>query len=60
MIYPSWIVLTENKEIKAYESELRKYPHLRSPEFLKIIAKRWGIKVGKKFVESFKLIRKIN
>lgn len=45
--------------LKMYVSEIRKYPHPRSPEALKIIAQRWGIVVGKRYVEPFELIRRI-
>ncbi|MDD5529883.1 MAG: PIG-L family deacetylase [bacterium] len=53
---------TFNKKIeamKAYKSELREYPHPRSTKALEIIARRWGIVVGKKLVEAFLLIRSI-
>ena len=42
-----------------YESEIRKYPHPRSLRALNIIAQRWGIVVGKEYVEPFALIRRI-
>lgn len=42
-----------------YKSEIREYPHPRSLEALEIIAKRWGTVVGKKYVEAFELIRKV-
>lgn len=42
-----------------YESELRDYPHPRSLEALRIIAKRWGTVVGMNYCEAFELIRKI-
>lgn len=42
-----------------YEFESRKYPHPRSPEALKTIARRWGINVGYEFAEPFMLIRSI-
>ena len=45
--------------LKAYKSEVREYPHPRSPKGLEIIARRWGIAVGKELVEPFELIRKI-
>jgi len=45
--------------MESYEFEKRKYPHPRSPEALKILAQRWGIVVGKKYVEAFMLIRTI-
>ncbi len=45
--------------LKMYESEIRKYPHPRSLRALNIIAQRWGIVVGKEYVEPFALIRRI-
>ena len=51
---------TFNKKIealKAYKSEIRKYPHPRSPKSLEIIGKRWGLVVGGGLVEPFILIR---
>lgn len=44
---------------KCYETELRKYPHPRSIEALKIYAEKTGIIVGLKAAESFMLIRSI-
>lgn len=43
-----------------YTTELRAYPHPRSLEALEIIAKRWGTVVGKRYVEAFELIRKVD
>ena len=51
-----------NAKIEAmehYKFERRKYPHPRSPEALKILAQRWGVAVGKIYVEAFCLIRSI-
>jgi len=45
--------------IRAYKSEVREYPHPRSPKSLEIIGKRWGVVVGGRFVEPFSLIRLI-
>ncbi len=45
--------------LKIYESEARTYPHPRSPKALKIICQRWGLVVGKRYVEPFELIRRI-
>jgi len=45
--------------LKAYKDEIREYPHPRSLEAIKIIAQRWGMMVGKKYVEPFELIRKV-
>jgi LmbE family N-acetylglucosaminyl deacetylase len=53
---------TFNKKVealKAYKSEIRKYPHPRSPESLEIINKRWGLVAGGGLVEPFILIRSI-
>ena len=43
--------------LKAYQGEIREYPHPRSLEALEIIAKRWGINVGIGLAEAFRLIR---
>ena len=43
--------------LKAYQSEIREYPHPRSPEALEIIARHWGVSIGKELVEAFKLVR---
>lgn len=55
----------ENMEAKirgmeCYEYESRKFPHPRSSEALDILAKRWGIVVGKPMAEAFMLIRSIS
>jgi len=47
------------KALKAYEGEIRKYPHPRSPEILRAIAMRWGSTVGCDAAEAFELIRAI-
>lgn len=52
---------TIKKKIEAfcmYESEVRSFPHPRSPEALRVIAKRWGVVSGLKCAEAFLLIRK--
>lgn len=43
--------------MECYQTEIRDYPHPRSLKSLEIIASRWGTVVGKKYVESFFLIR---
>ena len=43
-----------------YKSELREYPHPRSLQFIKELAKTNGIKVGLEYSENFMLIRGIN
>lgn len=53
---------TLQKKIEAmlcYETEVKKFPHPRSPEALKAIARRWGSVVGREAVEAFELIREI-
>lgn len=48
------------KGMESYEFEKRNYPHPRSPEALKIQGQRWGVAVGKQYVEAFQLIRSID
>ncbi|MFW6307466.1 MAG: PIG-L deacetylase family protein [Campylobacterales bacterium] len=43
--------------MKAYNSELCKYPHPRSLEGIELNAKYQGMRVGKKYVEAFKTVR---
>lgn len=45
------------KAFEEYESELREYPHPRSLEGVKLIAKNWGMKVGLNYAEAFKIVR---
>ena len=42
-----------------YESEARPFPHPRSPEALRAIARRWGSVVGADAAEVFELIRSV-
>ena len=56
--YP--IEKTINKKIKAlkrYKSEIKKFPHPRSEEGVKTLAKYRGIQSHNKFSEAFKIIR---
>lgn len=46
--------------MESYEFERRTYPHPRSPEALRIQAKRWGIAVGAEFAEAFCIVRSIS
>jgi LmbE family N-acetylglucosaminyl deacetylase len=48
------------KGMESYEFEKRAYPHPRSPEALKIQARRWGVVVGSDFAEAFMIVRTIN
>ena len=45
--------------MKKYDSELCNYPHPRSLEGIELNAKYQGMRVGKEYVESFKVIRNI-
>jgi len=45
------------KALEEYKTELKKYPHPRSLEGVKLIAKNWGIKVGLNYSEAFKTVR---
>jgi LmbE family N-acetylglucosaminyl deacetylase len=52
-----------DKKIKAmeiYNDELRKYPHPRSKEGIKILAQYRGIEVGYKYAEAFQTVRRLN
>ena len=56
------ITTTFNKKIeamKAYESELREFPHPRSLKAIEALAIKRGSEVGVKYAESFYLIREI-
>jgi len=63
---PNTFVDVENtleKKIEAmemYESEVRSYPHPRSPKSLRAIARNWGRTVGLQAAEAFKLVRSVN
>lgn len=43
-----------------YKSELREFPHPRSIEGMKVMAKKWGSVIGTEYAEAFELIRKID
>jgi LmbE family N-acetylglucosaminyl deacetylase len=47
------------KAFKCYKTELRRFPHPRSEEAVRCIAKRWGIAVGLKYAEAFEVVRVI-
>jgi len=46
--------------LKKYSSEIRRYPHPRSPEGIKILAQYRGLESGLRFAEGFYLVRKID
>ena len=45
--------------MKAYESELREFPHPRSLKAIEALAIKRGSEIGVKYAESFYLIREI-
>ena len=45
--------------LKQYKSEMREYPHPRSPESIKIHANYWGSHIGVESAEAFMLMREI-
>jgi LmbE family N-acetylglucosaminyl deacetylase len=47
------------KALMCYESEMRKFPHPRSPEAIRGNAFKWGSVVGCEATEAFCLIRKV-
>lgn len=47
------------KALEQYKSEMRKYPHPRSPESIKIIAHYWGTHIGVEAAEAFMIVREI-
>ena len=54
------ISLTIDAKLKAmelYDTEVRSFPHPRSPEAIQATARRWGSVVGFECVEAFELIR---
>ena len=48
------------KAMKLFESEIRKFPHPRSPENIEHTLRRWGSVSGFKAAEAFELIRRID
>lgn len=47
------------KAMELYEGETRPFPHPRSAEALRAIARRWGSVVGAEYAEAFSLVRSI-
>ena len=45
--------------LQAYKSEVRPFPHPRSPETLRSMARRWGSVSGTEYAEAFELVRSI-
>ena len=50
---------TKIEAMELYESEARVFPHPRSPEALRAIARRWGSVVGVEAAEAFELVRQV-
>jgi len=56
--------ITDTLDIKVqalslYDTEVRSFPHPRSPEAIRAIARRWGSVVGCRAAEAFELIRSV-
>lgn len=47
------------KAMRLYKTEIRAFPHPRSPEVIQAIARRWGGLAGCEAAEAFELIRAI-
>ena len=45
--------------LNVYKDEVRDFPHPRSSEGLKVVARRWGSVIGTNYAEAFQLIRSI-
>lgn len=57
-----FVDMEETMEVKiqamqCYEGEVRAFPHPRSLEALRVIARRWGSVAGVEYAEAFELIR---
>ena len=51
---------TKLKAMQIYENELRSFPHPRSLDALRVIARRWGSVVGLEAAEAFELVRDVH
>lgn len=45
------------RALRAYKSELKRYPHPRSLEGVELTAKTWGMKTGLNYAEAFQTVR---
>jgi LmbE family N-acetylglucosaminyl deacetylase len=52
-------LVAKQKALKVYSTECKDYPHPRSQKGLEIIAQRWGLNIGVKYAEAFRLVRHI-
>jgi len=50
---------TKIEAMKLYEGEARAFPHPRSSEALRAIARRWGSVAGVEYAEAFALVRSV-
>ncbi len=50
---------TKVDAMECYEGEARPFPHPRSPDALRAIARRWGTVVGCESAEAFELVRSV-
>jgi LmbE family N-acetylglucosaminyl deacetylase len=50
---------TKVEAMLCYESEVRAFPHPRSPDALRAIARRWGSVIGCEAAEAFELVRAV-
>jgi len=50
---------TKVQALALYQGEARAFPHPRSPEALRAIARRWGSTVGVHAAEAFELVRAV-
>ena len=50
---------TKIAAMACYETETREFPHPRSPEALRAVARRWGSVVGCHAAEAFELVRSV-
>ncbi len=50
---------TKIKALEVYESELRIFPHPRSAEAIKAIARKWGSMTGLEYAEAYNTVRRI-
>jgi LmbE family N-acetylglucosaminyl deacetylase len=48
------------RAIECYENEVRAFPHPRSPDALRAIARRWGSVAGLHAAEAFQLVRTVD
>ena len=53
-------IKTKIESFKQYETEVRNYPHPRSPEGVEILAKYRGLQSGYLYAEAFKLLMSYN